>query len=221
MCKNICIFKGLIMLICEWVSEPLLLVWSRDDNLSVNACSYNFLAFRMDTGDSVWGGEDAASASCVSTPTAGDAVTSASPTPGARATSSTSSWAQSRHRSQRAKFLSPLLPPSAMAVEKTLRASSRLPISHSRWPYSRHSTSDERLSDSLRSCFAIRLLLLPWERRRFLLPLHRQRRTYVWCMCKQRQLTNCRCQTFFFKWFVPRFWLSPWVFHSASSWVIY
>lgn len=162
-----------------WLIEPLLLVWSIDDNLAVKAWSYNLLAFRMDTGDKVWGAEDVASASCVSTHTAGVAVTSVSPTVGARATSSTSSWAHSRHRSQRAGFLNPLLPPDATAVEKTLRASSRLPISHSRWPYSCHRTSEERFSDSLRSCFAIRLLLLPWERRRFLFPLDRQRRTYV------------------------------------------
>lgn len=171
-----------------WGSEPFFLVWSNADNLAVKAWSYNFLAFRMDTGDKDWGADDAASASCVSTHTAGVAVTSWSPTTGARAASSTSSWAHSRHRSQRAGFLNPLLPPNATAVEKTLRASSRLPISHSRWPYSRHRTSDERLSDSLRSCFAIRLLLLPWERRRFLFPLDRQRRTY--CMYKHIQRIN-------------------------------
>lgn len=159
------------------VSEPFFLVWSRADNLAVKAWSYNLRAFRMETGDRVWEAEDAASASCVSTRRAGDVVTSVSPVPGARATSSTSSWAHSRHRSQRARFLNPLLPPNAMAVEKTFRASSRLPISHSRWPYSLHRSSDKRLSDSLRSCFAIRLLLFPWERRRFLLPLHRQRKT--------------------------------------------
>lgn len=74
-----------------WVSEPFLLVWSNVDNLAVKTWSYNFLAFRMDTGDKVWEDEDAASASCVSTHTAGVTVTSVSPTAGARATSSTSS----------------------------------------------------------------------------------------------------------------------------------
>lgn len=73
------------------VSEPFLLVWSRADNLAVNAWSYNLLAFRMETGDRVWEAEDAASASCVSTRTAGDSVTSVSPAPDAHATSSTSS----------------------------------------------------------------------------------------------------------------------------------
>lgn len=74
-----------------WVSEPFILVWSNADNLAVKACSYNFLAFRMDTGDKVWVAEDPASASCVSTRTARVSVTSVSATADARATSSTSS----------------------------------------------------------------------------------------------------------------------------------
>lgn len=171
---------------CSW-NQPFLLAWylreswSIVDKLAVITCSYNFLAFRMETGEGVWedeGDDDDPSANLVSTHTAGDALTSVRPPLGTCATSSTSSWAHNRHSSQRLGLLSPLAPPIIIAVEKTLRASSRLPSSHSRWPYSRQSTSDERLSGSLSSCFATCLLLLPWERRRFLLPLLRQRKTY-------------------------------------------
>lgn len=142
-------------------NKPFPGFWSRADKLAVIACSYDLLAFRMDTGERDWVDEEVPSASLVSKHTAGDTVTSVSPPPRTHAPSSTSSWAHSRHSSQRVGLLSPLVPPIAVAVEKTLRASSRLPSSHSRWPYSLHRTSDERLSCSLSSCLATRLLLLP------------------------------------------------------------
>lgn len=170
-----------------WYCEPFLLAsvfwrfWSRADKLAVKACSYDLLALRMETGEMHWEDEEddekLPSASLVSTQTAGDTVTSVRPPPWTPAPSSTSSWAHSRHSSQRVGLLSPLDPPIAVAVEKTLRASSKLPSIHSRWAYSRHSTSDERLWGSLSSCLATRLLLFPWERRRFLLLLCRQRKT--------------------------------------------
>lgn len=136
--------------------------WLRVNKFALIACSYDFLAFRMETGEmDCEDEEEVPSASWVSTHTAGDMVTSVGPPPRTRSPSSTSSWAHSRHSSQRVGLLSPLVPPNAVAVEKTLRASSWLPSSHSRWPNSRHNTSEERLSGSLSSCFAIRLLFLP------------------------------------------------------------
>lgn len=138
---------------------------SSADKQSVRARSYILLAFRMETVEGDWEdeeqSEEAPSASLVSTETAGEAVISVSPPPCTLALSSTSSCAHSRQSSHRLKLPRPLVSPIVVAVEKTLRASSWLPNIHSMWAYSRQSTSDERLSGSLSSRLATRLLFLP------------------------------------------------------------
>lgn len=106
---------------------------SRDDRLELRDCSKDLLAFRMETGDMVWEDEDEddPSASLVSSMTAGDVVTSLT-SPNSFTVFSNSSCDHRRHSSHRAGLLSPLVPPKAVAVVNTFRASSRFPSNHSR-----------------------------------------------------------------------------------------